>query len=329
MPGATPGSSGAHRAVMGQDGRMQGGEMVRRVLLVTHTGRGSAVEVSTRLTRSLMNAGIEVFVPHDDHSNLDARPIPARTEIEPGSAGSAGPSPVADLIVAVGGDGTILRASEYAYEASIPLLGLNLGHVGFLAEAESDAVESVAEAVIARSYRVEERMTLRVQLLRDDVVQWEDWALNEAAISKREAEGMIDVLLEVDGRPLSRWGCDGVVVATPTGSTAYTWSVGGPVVWPEVRALLVAPISAHALFARSLVVDPGGEVALEMSPSSQDAEIWCDGQRSYVALPGDRVEVTVSERPFRFARLRESDFTDRLVAKFRLPVDGWRGRPQP
>ena len=140
---------------------------------------------------------------------------------------------------------------------------------------------------------------------------------------------MIDVLLEVDARPLSRWGCDGVVVATPTGSTAYTWSVGGPVVWPEVRALLVAPISAHALFSRSLVVDPGGEVALEMSSASQDAEIWCDGQRSSVALPGDRIEVTVSERPFRFARLRDADFTDRLVAKFQLPVDGWRGRPQP
>lgn len=308
---------------------MQGGELVRRVLVVTHTGRSSAVEVSNRLTKSLLNAGIEVLVPQDDHSNVDALPIAARDKNESGSMRTAGSPVVADLIVAVGGDGTILRASEYAYEDSIPLLGLNLGHVGFLAEAESDAVESVVDAVIARSYRVEERMTLRVQLLRDDVVEWENWALNEAAISKRAAEGMIDVLLEVDGRPLSRWGCDGVVVATPTGSTAYTWSVGGPVVWPEVRALLVAPISAHALFARSLVVDPGGEVALEMSPSSQDAEIWCDGQRSRVALPGDRVEVTVSEHPFRFARLREADFTDRLVAKFKLPVDGWRGRPQP
>lgn len=298
---------------------MQGSEMVRRVLLVTHTGRDSAVEVSSRLTKSLISAGIAVLVPDNDHSNPEALPTGARTSVE---------SPAPDLIIAVGGDGTILRASEYAYKDSIPLLGLNLGHVGFLAEAESDDVQSVVEAVIARSYRVEERLTLRVQLLRNDAVRWENWALNEAAVSKREAEGMIDVLLEVDARPLSRWGCDGVVVATPTGSTAYTWSVGGPVVWPEVRALLVAPISAHALFSRSLVVDPGGEVALEMSPDSQDAEIWCDGQRSCVALPGDRVEVTVSERPFRFARLREADFTDRLVAKFQLPVDGWRGRPQ-
>lgn len=306
---------------------MQGGQSVRRLLLVTHTGRNSAVVVSNRLTKSLNEAGIEVFVPNDDHTNPNATRVVPQPDVSlsPPSVGrSLGP----DLIVAVGGDGTILRASEYAYDDSIPLLGLNLGHVGFLAEAESDAVESVVDAIIDRSYRVEERLTLKVQLIRNDDVEWESWALNEAAISKREAEGMIDVLLEVDGRPLSRWGCDGVVVATPTGSTAYTWSVGGPVVWPEVRALLVAPISAHALFARSLVVDPEGEVALEMSPSSQSAEIWCDGQRSCVALPGDRIDVTVSPHPFRFARLREADFTDRLVAKFQLPVDGWRGRPQ-
>lgn len=314
---------------MGQDRDMQGSEMVRRVLLVTHTGRRSAVEVSNRLTESFLDAGIGVFVPESDHSNLQALPIAAGTDGEHGGAVGTIPSPGADLIIAVGGDGTILRASEYAHPDSIPLLGLNLGHVGFLAEAESDDVESVVEAVINRSYGVEERLTLKVQLVRDDVVKWESWALNEAAVTKRAAEGMIDVLLEVDGRPLSRWGCDGVVVATPTGSTAYTWSVGGPVVWPKVRALLVAPISAHALFARSLVVDPGGEVALEMSASSHDSEIWCDGQRSCLALPGDRVEVTASDHPFRFARLRESDFTDRLVAKFQLPVDGWRGRPQP
>ena len=308
---------------------MQGGLFVRRVLVVTHTGRDSAVEVSNRLTKSLINAGIEVVVPDDDHRNPAARSISARRVGQRDGAAAASAPETLELIVAVGGDGTILRASEYAYEDSIPLLGLNLGHVGFLAEAESDDVESVVDAVIAQSYRVEERMTLSVRLLRDETVMWQDWALNEAAVSKREAEGMIDLLLEVDGRPLSRWGCDGVVVATPTGSTAYTWSLGGPVVWPEVRALLVAPISAHALFARSLVVDPGGEVALEMSPSSQNAEIWCDGQRSFAVLPGDRVELTAAERPFRFARLREADFTDRLVAKFRLPVDGWRGRPQP
>ncbi len=308
--------------------RSEGGEEMRRILLITHTGRKAAVDVARRLTKSLQAAGIEVVAPEQEQRELAQGAESDRYGPGP-SVLSAGAATGAELVVVVGGDGTILRAAEFAYEEAIPMLGLNLGHVGFLAEVESTGADAVLDAVIKRDYRVEERLVLRVRAWRENDLLWDNWALNEAAIVKQDAHGMIDVLLEIDAHPLSRWGCDGVVVATPTGSTAYTWSLGGPVVWPEVRALLVAPISAHALFSRSLVVDPNSKVALEIAPSSPGASILCDGQRAFALEPGDRVEATESGTPLYFARLREADFTDRIVAKFRLPIDGWRGRSEP
>jgi NAD+ kinase len=137
---------------------------------------------------------------------------------------------------------------------------------------------------------------------------------------------MLEVILEVDGRPLSRWGCDGVVCATPTGSTAYNFSAGGPIVWPQVEAMCVVPISAHALFARSLVVAPTSVVAIEVMAQTEGAGVlWCDGRRTVDLPPGARIEVRCGTQPVRLARLQEAPFTDRLVAKFGLPVEGWRG----
>src|SRR5205085_4133075 len=136
-----------------------------------------------------------------------------------------------------------------ARDAAVPLLGVNLGRIGFLAEAESSDLENTVDHVLARDYAVEERLTLDVTASFDGTLLGTGWALNEASVEKGVRERMLEVVVEVDGRPLSRWGCDGVVAATPTGSTAYAFSGGGPVVWPAVEALLVVPISAHALFA--------------------------------------------------------------------------------
>jgi NAD+ kinase len=168
-------------------------------------------------------------------------------------------------------------------------------------------------------------MTLDVRLLHNGELDHRTWALNEIALEKRTRGVMVDVLVEVDGRPLSRWGCDGVVCATPTGSTAYAFSAGGPVVWPEVSAMLVVPLSAHALFARPLVVSPASVVAFELSQYS-DAVLSADGRRIVDVSGASRIEIRQNERPVRFARLATAPFTDRLVAKFQLPVDGWRGR---
>jgi NAD+ kinase len=226
--------------------------------------------------------------------------------------------------VVFGGDGTILRAAEVAAPGT-PLLGVNLGHVGFLAEAEPEDVTFVVESLIGRRWEVEERTRLNVSLQRDGQQVDGTWALNEVSLEKASRERMINVLVEVDGRPLSRWGCDGVVCATPTGSTAYAFSAGGPVVWPEVAALLVVPLSAHALFARPLVVSPSSSISLDVDPGSA-AVLWADGRRTIDVRPGDRLVVTADPVPVRFARLAPAPFTDRLVAKFDLPVEGWRGR---
>jgi NAD+ kinase len=225
-----------------------------------------------------------------------------------------------------GGDGTILRAAELTRDCGTPLLGVNLGHVGFLAEAEHDDIEFTIDAIVQRRYSSEERLTIDVSVYRDKELVCSTWALNEASVEKAARERMIEVVVEIDGRPLSRWGCDGVVCSTPTGSTAYNFSAGGPVVWPGVEALLMVPISAHALFARPMVVSPTSVLAVEVIARTDGSGVlWCDGRRTVELPPGARIEVRRGRFPVRLARLHQAPFTDRLVAKFDLPVAGWRG----
>ena len=241
---------------------------------------------------------------------------------------ASGPAGVdgSELAVVIGGDGTILRAAELTRGTDTPLLGVNLGHVGFLAEAESDDLDVTLDAVVHRRYTYDERLTVDVAVYRDKELVARTWALNEASVEKSTPERMLEVIVEIDGRPLSRWGCDGVVCATPTGSTAYNFSAGGPIVWPQVEALLMVPLSAHALFARPLVVAPSSVLAIEVLSRSEGAGVlWADGRRTVDLPPGARIEVRRGQHPVRLARLHEAPFTDRLVAKFDLPVEGWRG----
>jgi NAD+ kinase len=230
-----------------------------------------------------------------------------------------------ELALVLGGDGTILRAAEITHDHGTPLLGVNLGHVGFLAEAEPDAVESTVGAIVERRYTSERRLTIDVTVHRDGELVASTFALNEASVEKAARQRMLEVVVEIDGRPLSRFGCDGVVCATPTGSTAYNFSAGGPVVWPGVEALLMVPISAHALFARPLVAAPTSVLAVEVISRQASGVLWCDGRRTVDLPPGARIEVRRGARPVRLVRLHEAPFTDRLVAKFGLPVEGWRG----
>jgi NAD+ kinase len=236
--------------------------------------------------------------------------------------------PLADveLAMVLGGDGTILKAAEVVREWATPLLGINLGHVGFLAESERDGMSDAVARVVEHDYLVKERLALDVRVIVGGHEEFRTWALNEATIEKSARERMLEVVVEIDERPLSSFGCDGIVMATPTGSTAYSFSAGGPVVWPSVEALLLVPLSAHALFARPLVINPNSKLAVEvMQRSTGSGVLWCDGRRTWDLPPGARVEVRKSDLPVRLARFRQGPFTDRLVRKFSLPVDGWRG----
>ncbi|HEU0042697.1 MAG TPA: NAD kinase [Jiangellaceae bacterium] len=292
----------------------------RTVLLVTHTGREEARHVAGEAAQLFGAAGVAVRALAEESDELAMHPSVELVRSGPGAADGC------ELIVVLGGDGTILRGAEIARPSGTPVLGVNLGHVGFLAESERDALSVTVDRVVGRTYTVEERMTIDVVVTQDGSVLAEGWALNEVSVEKASRERMIDLVAEIDGRAVSRWACDGVVMATPTGSTAYAFSAGGPVVWPEVEALLMVPISAHALFARPLVAAPTSELAVTVQPSTAGAVVWSDGRRAVDLPPGARVEVRRGAEPVRLARLHEAPFTDRLVAKFRLPVQGWRGK---
>jgi NAD+ kinase len=295
----------------------------RSVLLVVHTGRQVALDAARDTVARLSAAGVGVRVLAGEAGELE-------TDAPVCAAGTEGAEDV-ELVVVLGGDGTMLRGAEVARAAGVPLLGVNLGHVGFLAEAEYEELAFVVDRIVTRDYTVEERMTVDVQVSLDGQVVDRNWALNEASVEKNSRERMLSVLVSIDGRPLSRWGCDGVIFATPTGSTAYNFSAGGPIVWPDLDALLLVPISAHALFARPLVVSPHSLLALDLQPDGDDTEnkgavMWCDGRRVLDLPRGARIEVRRGALPVRFARLHQAPFSDRLVAKFALPVDGWRSQ---
>ncbi|WP_210651781.1 NAD kinase [Nocardioides sp. SYSU D00065] len=294
----------------------------RRVLLLAHTGRSEVREVARACVTALNQHGIAVRLLADEAADLGLEDADGLVETTLPDLPGEG----CELVLVIGGDGSILRAAELTHETCTPLLGINLGHVGFLAEAEPDDLDSTIASIVARNYTAEDRLTLGVQVLVGKEVLFSTFALNEASVEKAARERMLEVVVEVDGRPLSRWGCDGVVCATPTGSTAYNFSAGGPVVWPEVEALLMVPLSAHALFARPMVVAPTSVLAVEVLANTEGfGVLWCDGRRTVDLPPGARIEVRRGDRPVRLVRLHQAPFTDRLVAKFGLPVEGWRG----
>ncbi|MGD9962249.1 NAD kinase [Nocardioides sp.] len=304
---------------------IEGVPQIRRVLLLAHTGRDQAREVARSFCKALTAHGIIVRLLHEEARDLGLEPTATEPSVEVVPADSRAAIDC-ELAVVIGGDGTILRAAELTRGTTTALLGVNLGHVGFLAEAEYDDVESTIDAIVHRRYVAEERLTLDVSVFRGGELVASTWALNEASVEKAARQRMLEVVVEVDGRPLSRWGCDGVVCATPTGSTAYNFSAGGPVVWPGVEALLMVPISAHALFARPMVVSPTSMLAVEVLAQNEGAGVlWCDGRRTVDLPPGARIEVRRGREPVRLVRLHEAPFTDRLVAKFGLSIEGWRG----
>ena len=303
----------------------------RTILMVVHTGRDDVSETARRVEKVLGDNGIglrvlsaEAVDRASDHPVADGvREMGVDVEVVDADEGAA---EGCELVIVLGGDGTFLRAAELARNVEIPVLGVNLGRIGFLAEAEADNIDAVLEHVVSRDYRVEERMTLDVVVRVEGRIVNRGWALNEASLEKGPRLGVLGAVLEVDGRPVSSFGCDGVLVATPTGSTAWAFSAGGPIVWPDLEAILVVPNNAHALFARPMVTSPNAAIAVEVEATGHDALVFCDGRREMVVPAGGRLEVTRCGTPLKWVRLDSAPFTDRLVRKFRLPVTGWRGQ---
>ena len=295
----------------------------RHILVLSHTGQAQSRAAVIDVCQQLRAAGVNPVLRDAERADLIGQ-APHLSDIAVLDA-DVSLDRVESAIV-LGGDGTILRAAELVRDSQVPLVGINLGHIGFLAETEKKGLTETVTRVIARDYEIEERFTLSVRVKVANKVVFETWAFNEASVEKASRSRILEVVVEVDRRPLSSFSCDGVVLATPTGSTAYAFSAGGPIVWPGVEAMVFVPIAAHGLFARPLVVGPESTIAVEILDRGDASGIlWCDGRRSFDLPVGARVVVKKSPTPVRLATLSSSTFTDRLVSKFDLPVDGWRG----
>ena len=281
----------------------------RSLALLVNPSRSEAIAAASELVPLLTSAGFSLFTISDIS-------IPSVTNV------AATDLPDIELAVVLGGDGTILRAAEITLARKIPILGINLGHVGFLAEVDRPSISAIATSIINKSYVSENRMVLSFDVERDGKIVSSGWALNEVTV-ERDATTMVELFVEIDRRPLSHWGCDGVICSTPTGSTAYAFSAGGPVLWPEIEALVLLPISAHALFSRPMVVSPKSEIIITVESTA--ALLSADALRKIPLQAGDRVIITRDDRTIKLSHVSATLFTDRLVAKFKLPIEGWRG----
>lgn len=295
----------------------------RYILVLSHAAQARTRDASVEVCQALIAAGVVPVLRDGDDGALSS------AGLDLSGVGILDRDVALDSVesaIVLGGDGTMLRAAELVRGSHVPLVGVNLGHVGFLAETEQAGISEVVSRTLAQDYTIDERLALEVRVKVAGEVVFETWALNEATVEKASRSRILDVVVEIDRRPLSSFSCDGVVMATPTGSTAYAFSAGGPVVWPSVEAMVFVPMSAHALFSRPLVVGPDSVMAVEILERGDSSGIlWCDGRRSFDLPAGARVVVKRSVTPVRLASLGTHTFTDRLVNKFDLPVAGWRG----
>jgi NAD+ kinase len=222
-----------------------------------------------------------------------------------------------DLMLSLGGDGTMLRAVDLVADDGVPVLGVNLGQLGYLTEVEPSGVRMALKRFLAGSYRIEERMRLQVGLHRVGHEVETFQSLNEAVVEKSQMGHTVRLDVELDGRPFTSYVSDGLILATPTGSTAYSFSAGGPIVDPRHRAVLMAPVAAHMLFDRALVLRPDCQIRVSVG-GTRSAGVSVDGRAAAALEPGDTVVCTASDQPARLVTFGTHDFHAVLRAKFGL-----------
>ncbi|MDR1033542.1 MAG: NAD kinase [Bifidobacteriaceae bacterium] len=228
-----------------------------------------------------------------------------------------------EIVIVIGGDGTILRAAELVYGTDVPILGINLGHMGFLAESERKDLPQSIMNVVNKDYAIEQRSVLQIEVFGEN--SYKSWALNEAVVEKAAKGKMIDVALSVQDEYLTSFACDGVIFASSTGSTAYAFSGGGPIVYPDVEQILMVPLAAYSLFNKPLSISTNSSFELDILHTAySDATLTCDGIRQFDLTHGSKLRVYGGKQKINFARIGESSFSKRLRNKFSLPQKGWR-----
>ena len=239
----------------------------RNAVVVTHTRLRQSGTVVSEAVSQLRSAGFEVtIIDNTEAPDFGVSPACVTDDTE--------------IVVVLGGDGTILRAAELVHCTQVPILGVNMGHVGFLAEFESFQIDEAIRRVAEHDYSIDERMIAHVDVwLPGATKPIEDWALNDITLERADRGKMVELSIRVDDVEMNSFGADGVIVSTPTGSTAYAFSAGGPVIWPNVKALQLIPLAAHALFARPLIIGSGSTFTIDiLDDSMSEGWICCDGQ---------------------------------------------------
>jgi NAD+ kinase len=222
-----------------------------------------------------------------------------------------------DLVLSLGGDGTMLHTVQLVYCDAVPILGVNAGQLGYLTALEPDELEAAFPRLLVGDYEISERMMLEVDIVSRGNTRRE-FGLNEAVLEREQAGHLIRFNLNINGSRFTSYAADGVIVATPTGSTAYSFSARGPIASPDLRCLLLTPISAHMLFDRSLVLAEEEELEFEIA-RSQEVVCAVDGRRVGVLESGDRVICRPAPEPLRLVELKKRDFHQILKTKFALP----------
>lgn len=277
------------------------------MLIVVHHERAAAVTLVDRAVEWAKQHGHTVWMSADDAAAIDRAGLASsRTAAE------------ANLVVCIGGDGTMLRGARLLDGAPVPLLGVNVGVLGYLTEVEPDQLEDALARALAGDVRIEPRMMLDVHVVRHDGSVEGHWlAVNEASLEKREAGHTVRLRVRIDGEVFTTYQADGLVVSTPTGSTAYSLSARGPVVSPSHWAVLLTPVAPHQLFDRTLVLGPAEPVEIEVLEHRM-VDLAVDGQRVATLRQGDRVGTTPAEQAAQFIRLGPDRFHQVLKAKFGL-----------